>query len=157
MFTEQWPDQDGGQPRAPPTPLLRSAKVFKWKKEPTCDFRLVYNDMSPELHLCSGEGDAVHEVLFYHIDTDFSNQQKIKRMVRQGGALHHSRGGGGGFGGVPLEWGGVNRVGNFTFQISCNVSPTKPVAKLHRACKALHTTSFLGVSAKFPTQIRGLP
>ena len=30
-----------------------------------------------------------------------------------------------------------------------------PVAKLHRACKALHTTTFLGVSAKVTTQNPG--
>lgn len=49
----------------PPSP----PQVFKWKSLPTCDFRLVYHHQAPELHLCSGEGDDVHETLFYHIDT----------------------------------------------------------------------------------------
>ena len=73
--------------------------------------------------------------------------------------LHHIQEGGGDFGGSQLC------VRNFALQIGREISHTKqspgasaklaPVAKLLQACKALHTTAFLGVSAKFTAQNPG--
>ena len=59
---------------------------------------------------------------------------------------------GGGFGGSQFRV-----VSRFKLATKFPERPAKlaPVAKLHRACTALHTTAFLGVSAKFTTQNTG--
>ena len=99
-------------------------------------------------------------------ETDGACRRKTKAAVdggKDGGYTGYQRtdgdrtGGGGASGAVNFVW-GISRfklAAKFPTQIAGCSGKLAPMAKLHRGCKARHTTTFLGVSGNFAAQNPG--